>query len=252
MKGHRVLVVGASGALGGAICAAYAEVGATVLGADLDGGPGSQPGAPLVIDRVDVTDPTWVAEHAERTWDQGPLDSVVYAAGSTFTQEVSALDLDRYRGLMAVNLDGAFHVARAHAPRMLAAGRPGSFAFLSSTAGQRGEAGASAYAASKFGMIGLVQSFAAEVAHRGIRVNAICPGNVDSPLLRTAAAGQAAREGVSAEEVLGRFAGHAAARRLVQPSEVAAVTVFLASPAASAVTAASIFVDAGTVPLSGI
>jgi len=234
MRGHRALVVGAGGALGGAICAAYRAAGAEVVAAD--------------VAQVDATNPASVDAHADAVWSEAPLDSVVYAAGVAFTQDVAQLELDRYRALMAVNLDGAFHVARAHGARMLAGGRGGSLAFLSSVAGQRGEAGASAYAASKFGVIGLVQSFAAEVAANGIRVNAICPGNVDSPLLRTAAEGQAQREGAPVDAVLERFAGVAAARRLVRPEEVAAVAVFLASPAASAITAAAIPVDAGTWP----
>src|SRR5207244_3002112 len=82
---------------------------------------------------------------------------------------------------------GAFYAGQAFATRMLGADRPGSFVFLSSTAGKRGEAGASAYCASKFGLIGMMESFAAEVAAKGIRVNAICPGNVDSPMLRAIA-----------------------------------------------------------------
>jgi NAD(P)-dependent dehydrogenase (short-subunit alcohol dehydrogenase family) len=128
---------------------------------------------------------------------------------------------------------------------MLDAGRPGSFVFLSSTAGKRGEAGASAYCASKFGLLGMVECFAAEVAARGIRVNAICPGNVDSPLLRAVARDQARREGSSVEVVVEMYANVAAARRLVTPEEVAAVAVWLVSPAASGITGESINVDAG-------
>jgi NAD(P)-dependent dehydrogenase (short-subunit alcohol dehydrogenase family) len=147
---------------------------------------------------------------------------------------------------MAVNLDGAFYTAQAFATRMLGAGRPGSFVFLSSTAGKRGEAGASAYCASKFGLIGMMESFAAEVAAKGIRVNAICPGNVDSPMLRAIARDVARREGTSDEAVRERFTNVAAARRLVLPAEVAAVAVWLASPPASAVMGEALNVDACT------
>ncbi len=250
---HRAVVIGAGGALGGAIGRAYAEAGAAVWAADRDGaavralaaglGPGARHG------EVDVTDENAVERLAEAVWREGPVDSVVYAAGVAFTADVAETDWPEYRRLMAVNVDGAFHVARAFVRRMLAAGQGGSFLFLSSMAGKRGEAGASAYCASKFALIGLAQSFAVEVAARGIRVNALCPGNVDSPLLRQVARDVARREGRAEAEVYDDFARAAAARRLVRPDEVAAVAVWLASPRASAVTGEAINVDAGA--LSG-
>ena len=235
-------MIGAGGTLGTAVCASYADAGAAVVAIDLDDASAAATGASAAL-AADVTDPVAVEEAAERC---GPVNSVVYAAGVTFTADVVAQDLDEYRRLMAVNLDGAFAVGRAFGRRMLDAGREGSFCFISSVAGQRGEPGASAYCASKFGLIGLTQSFAAEVATRGIRVNALCPGNVDSPMLRSIAVDVAEREGEDPATVLRRFADVAASRRLIEPSEVAAAVVWLASPAASAITAGAIVVDGGT------
>lgn len=146
---------------------------------------------------------------------------------------------------MAVNLDGAFYTGGAFTRSLRARGRGGSFVFLASTAGVRGEAGASAYCASKFGLIGLVESLAAELTAHDIRVNAVAPGNVDSPLLRSVAANQAAREGTSEEEMLDRYAHAGAARRLVTTAEVADVVVWLSSPLASGVTGLVVRVDAG-------
>ncbi len=254
LDSHRAVVIGAGGAIGGAIGHAYAEAGATVWAADVDMTSvevlthALGAGAHRASD-VDVTDPASVERLADAVWRDGPVDSVVYTAGVAFTASVADTDWPDYRRLMAVNVDGAFYVAGAFARRMLAAERGGSFLFLSSMAGKRGEAGASAYCASKFALIGLTQSFAVEVAARGIRVNALCPGNVDSPLLRRVARDVARREGRAETNVYDDFARVAAARRLVRPDEVAAVAVWLASPLASAVTGEAINVDAGA--LSG-
>lgn len=251
---HRAVVVGACGAIGGAICHAYARAGATVWAADLDDttarqiasslGGGEHQGA-----QVDATDPASLEGLAEAAWQAGPVDSVVYAAGVVFTADIAHIGWSDYRHLMAVNLDGAFYTAQAFVTRLLATGRPGSFVFLSSMAGKRGEAGAAAYCASKFGLIGMVQSFAAEVAAQGIRVNAICPGNVDSPMLRGIAQVVAGRTGARYEAVMEQFANVAAARRLLRPEEVAAVAIWLASDLASGVTGEAVNVDAGA--LSG-
>ena len=116
---------------------------------------------------------------------------------------------------------------------------------MSSTAGKQGEAGAAAYCASKFGVLGLVESFAAEVATAGIRVNALCPGNVDSPMLTRVAEMQAERTGSSADSVMKDYVRLAATKRLVAPHEVAQAALWLSSGAASGITGESINVDAG-------
>jgi NAD(P)-dependent dehydrogenase (short-subunit alcohol dehydrogenase family) len=246
LERHRAAVVGAGGAIGRATCRAYADAGATVVALDLDVDAARRALADLTGDhsaaRVDVTD---LASVEQAAVESGEIDSVVYGAGIAFTSDVTSTEWSRYRRLMAVNLDGAFYVGAAFARRMLDARRAGSFVFISSTAGQRGEAGASAYCASKFGLIGLVESFAAELTPAGIRVNAVCPGNVDSPLLHAVAGEVAAREGVPAAEVLHRFAHDGAARRLVNPDEVAAAVVWLTSPGAVAITGTMVRVDAG-------
>jgi NAD(P)-dependent dehydrogenase (short-subunit alcohol dehydrogenase family) len=249
LDGHRAAVVGA-GAIGSAICRAYADAGAHVVALDLRRDAAAVAVAGLAGDghaalRVDVTDPGSVEAAADEVWRDGAADSVVYTAGIAFTADVTDTDWSQYRALMDVNLGGAFHVAASFGRRMLASGVAGSLAFLSSTAGLRGEAGASAYCASKFGLRGLVESLAAELAGAAIRVNAICPGNVDSPLLEAVARDVAVREGATVQETLERFAHAGAARRLVTPEEVAGTAVWLASPLARGVTGESVRVDAG-------
>ena len=117
-----------------------------------------------------------------------------------------------------------------------AGGGHGSIVLISSTAGLRGEAGASAYCASKFGLIGLAESLAAELAGKCIRVNAVCPGNVDTPMLQEAVRQIAEYEGVDASAVRDRLARDGASRRLVRPDEVAAACWYLCSDGAAAIT----------------
>jgi NAD(P)-dependent dehydrogenase (short-subunit alcohol dehydrogenase family) len=245
--GHRAVVVGGGGTIGAAICRAYAAAGAAVLALDADEAAARSavaglPGSAHQAAALDVTDLIAVRAAAAAA---GGVSSVCYAAGVAPTSDVLEFDWDGYRQAMAVNLDGALSVAHAFGQVMATAGRHGSFCFLSSVAGRRGEAGAAAYCASKFALLGATESFAAEAGPRGIRVNAVCPGNVASPMLTRVARAQAARHGTSEAAELEAAAAAAALRRLVRPDEVAGVVVWLASEHASAVTGAVIEVTAG-------
>jgi NAD(P)-dependent dehydrogenase (short-subunit alcohol dehydrogenase family) len=247
LDGHRTVIVGGAGAIGGAISHAFADAGASVLVLDADGHAAVElaralPGSGHEADLLDVTQPSAVDAAAAAA---GDVDSLVYCAGVAFTANLAVTDWSDYRRLMAVNLDGAFYAGSAFARRMLERGGGGSFVFLASTAGLRGEAGASAYCASKFGLIGLTESLAAELTQANIRVNAVAPGNVDSPLLRAVAANQAAREGTTEDEMLDRYAHAGSACRLVTTAEVAATVVWLASPLASGVTGEVVRIDSG-------
>lgn len=241
LDGLRAVVLGGLGTIGGAVSRAFADAGAEVVVADL---PGSSPSCEYRA--VDVRSPESVENLAAYIWDTGGVDAVVYAPGVNYTDYVVDTDWDEYRRLMAVNLDGAFYTAKSFGSRQLAAARNGSFTFVASTAGKRGESGASVYCATKFGLIGLVESFADEVASRGVRVNAVCPGNVRGPMIYWLAAAVAEREAIPVNEVERRFEAASAAGRFVRPEEVASVCAWLASPAASAVMGASIVVDAAT------
>lgn len=250
---HCVVVLGAGGGIGRAACRAFAAEGARVWALDINAEAAAEsvqglPGQPRHA-ALDVSDCSAVTEIASRIGSRQAVDSVVYTPGLVFTADVADLDWHAYRKLMAVNLDGAFYAAHAFVNIMLESDRAGSFVFLSSMAGKRGEAGASAYCASKFGLVGMMQSFAAETAARGIRVNAVCPGNVDTPMLRDVATDVARRQGRAVEDVWREFTEVAAAKRLVTPEEVAQVCLWLCSPSASAVTGEAINVDAGA--LSG-
>jgi NAD(P)-dependent dehydrogenase (short-subunit alcohol dehydrogenase family) len=246
--GHRAVVVGAGGTIGAAICRGYADAGAAVLALDIDEASAravaaALPGRGHRATGLDVTDLDAVRPVASAAAEAG-VSSVCYAAGVAPTFDVLRFDWDAYRQTIAVNLDGALHIAHTFG-QVMAAARGGSFCFLSSVAGRRGEAGAAAYCASKFALLGMVESFAAEAGQHGIRVNAICPGDVDSPMLTRVARAQAARHGSNVAAELKAAAGSAALRRLVRAQEVADAVVWLASPHASAITGAAIDVTAG-------
>lgn len=244
---HVAAVIGAGGAIGRACIRTFAAAGASIRALDL-----SETAAATSIEgldgdhhagAIDVTDRPGVESCADRI---GAVDSVIYAAGLDYDAEVVATDWQAYRRVMAVNLDGAFHVAAAFALPMIAAARGGAFVYLSSVAGLRGEAGAAVYCASKYGLIGMVASFAAEMTPHGIRANAVCPGSVDSPMLRRVADDIARRKGLNGQELYGAMSHSGAAQRFVRPEEVAETCLYLASPAASAVTGSVIRVDCGS------
>jgi len=231
---QRAVIIGAGGGIGGACVAAFAGAGWAVLGADRAPGAG--------VSALDVTDADAVAAFAEGA---GGVDAVVYAAGVVDTMPIAETDFARWRRVMAVNLDGAAHVAAAFARSMIARGAGGAMVFLSSAAGLRGEANASAYCASKAGLRGLVEAAAAELVPHHIRVNALAPGNVDTPMLREVAAGIARATGRDVAAVWDDLARTGAARRIIGPDEVARVALSLCTPGFSAVTGATLPVDAG-------
>lgn len=244
-----VLIVGAAGAIGTVICQVLAERGIRVHAADA-----SDPSAvvaglagsvPHRADVVDVTDRSSVEDLLGSAWDpdDGPLTGVVYAAGANYTGYVAATSWPDYERVMAVNVRGAFHVGQALSRRLIDQPRTLSTVWLSSVAGLVGEAGGSVYVASKFALIGFVQSLAAEIAASGGRANAVCPGNVDSPMLRTLVAKVAEREHVAADALLTDWQNATSFRRLITPLEVARTCAWLLSPDASGISGQSIVVD---------
>ncbi len=243
------VVLGAGGGIGRACVRMFADRGRRVVAADRDtealrAAVAGIPGEPIAR-VVDVSQPGAVETLLRDAAAAGALRDMVYAPGVVITAAIECTDWAQYRRLMAVNLDGAFYASAAFVSAFARSGRGGSIVLTSSTAGLRGEAGATAYCASKFGLIGLAQSLAAELAGKRIRVNAVCPGNVDTPMLQEVVRQIAKYEEVDAGAVRERLARDGSALRLVDPDEVAAACWFLCSDEATAITGTSLKIDCG-------
>jgi NAD(P)-dependent dehydrogenase (short-subunit alcohol dehydrogenase family) len=236
-----VLVTGASGGIGSAVAARFMQGGWRVVGVDI--APGRDDGAPfhVVADVRSVADCRHAVERAVQ-WGKR-LDAVVNAAG-VWTEGPSAdTTEDEFDRVMGVNLKGLYFVTSAAIPHLTET--KGCVVNLSSDAGLQGNAGAAVYCASKGGVSVLTKALALELAPKGVRVNAVCPGDVDSPMLQ----GQATVFGFGdpdgyLQKLLSGYPQGAGAR-FVQPSEVAELVWFLCQPTSAAITGANISIDFG-------
>ena len=249
------LVTGGAQGLGEAICRRLAREGAHVAVADLNLERAEQVAAEIVAQtgrralavRVDVTDEAQVEGMVRRTLDEfGRLDVLVSNAGILIAEGVDEFPADRWRAVIEVNLVGYFLCAK-HAARVMKAQKSGAIIQINSKSGKQGSYKSSAYAASKFGGIGLTQSVALELAEYGVRVNAVCPGNLlDSPLWVDSLYKQYAKKwGITEEEVRQKYIEQVPMRRGCTYEDVCNVVVFLASDQASYMTGQAINVTGG-------
>lgn len=226
------LVTGAAGGIGQALVATLRAAGHEVVAVTRRPCAvwADTPGVIPVV--ADVTD----LARLEAVMGRWPRLAVVVAnAGRCDTATVDDPEgLAVWRAVLATNLDGVFHTARAAAPALAEGGR---FIAVSSGLGKLGRAGYTAYSASKHGVIGLVRSLALEWAPRGVTVNAVCPGWVDTAMARADLARHDWR--------LAEVARAIPLRRFVRPDEVAALCGFLASPAAASITGQAYNIGAG-------
>ena len=215
------------------------EAGLQALGDELDGGPA------LFLCRQDVTDETaWEGvEHGIRHHWQG-LDGVVVNAGISEACPIADLSLAAWRRVLSVNLDGAFLTLRA-GMRLLRDG--GAAVVVSSASAVKAEPGIAAYGASKAGLLQLARVAAKEGAPCGVRVNALLPGGVETPIWRGMDffADLVAETG-SEQAAFQRMAGFATPLgHYARPDEIAGQIAFLLSDAARSITGAALAVDGG-------
>ena len=255
MTGKAALVTGGASGIGWACAQALAAAGAKVAIVDRDSDQGNQAadaladaGATATFVDAELADPDQ-AQAAVDAVEQafGRLDAAVNAAGILGpTGPLHELDRDAYRDAMANNLDSVVWCMQAEIAAMLRTVRAdgdtggsdgGSIVNISSAAGVVAFPSCPTYTASKHAILGLTRTAAVDYATQGIRVNAIAPGGVDTPLIRATTC--ATPEGKAMIEGLHPM------KRLAQPSEMAGTALYLCSKAASFVTGAVIPVDGG-------
>jgi NAD(P)-dependent dehydrogenase (short-subunit alcohol dehydrogenase family) len=248
------VVTGAAQGIGRSIAQRLADHGADVALLDLDESQTQAAAAEVArnSDRrtmglaVDVTDaPRLKAAADEIASELGVADVVVPNAGIMVLKPALEISPEEFGAVLRVNLLGAFQTATEFAARMLAAERAGSIVFTSSLFGTRGGAGNAAYSASKFGLLGLAQSMAAELAPAGIRVNSVCPGQIESRMIQQMFDDRARAAGSSADDERAHFVRHIPLGALGHPDEVADTYVYLASPLSAYVTGQHLVVDGG-------
>ena len=245
------LVIGGAGEIGLATVLSLVEFGYEVWSADLVehsivASIGVSENVRTFV--VDVCDEASVDAILKQAWATGRFHGVVYAAGTNYDALVSETDWADYDRVMNVNLLGAFHVCKSIGKRLTTEPLPLSLVFISSVAGLTGESGGSVYCASKFGLIGLTQSFASEIAKYGGRANIVCPGNVNSRMLAALAQSAADRKGSSLESVLEDWSWASAYGRLIEPAEVGAACSWLITPGSSGLSGQTLVID-GPPPL---
>ncbi len=240
------LITGGASGIGLATAELLAREGARVMVADIDRDAAARAvaalGPPATAHPLDVTrEADWIAATDAVVRDCGRLDILVNNAGIALLKDIEATTLEDWRGLMAVNLDGAF-LGCKHAVRVMKERGGGSIVNLSSVAGMIGDPSLAAYCASKGGVRLLTKSVALHCARRGyhIRCNSVHPSFVQSPMLEAMIAG--AR---NPEKMRANVAAASPVGRLAKPVEVAQTILFLASDEAAFTTGAELVVDGG-------
>ncbi|MCE9622850.1 MAG: SDR family oxidoreductase [Actinomycetia bacterium] len=235
------LVTGAAGGIGGAVADRFIAGGWRVAGIDIAALPTSDDRLALEVDIRNVAAIRTAVDVAAQ-WG-GRLDAVINAAGVWTEGPSTTTTEDEWDRVLGVNLKGLYFVTAAAIPHL--ALTEGCVVNLSSDAGVQGNAGAAVYCASKGGVSILTKALALELAPQGIRVNAVCPGDVDTPMLR----GQAeVFGGDQPSAYLNRLlAGYPQGprARFITPAEIAELVWFLAQPAAAPITGANIAADFG-------
>ena len=187
---------------------------------------------------------TQVVEEAGRAL--GPVAILVNNAGTAVAAKVAEVDDALWARHLAVNLSGAFYMIRAVLPAMMAAGW-GRIVNVASSAARQGYPYVTPYVAAKHGLLGLTRAVAMEVATSGVTVNAVCPGYTATDLTWESARRIQERTGRTYEEAVRALAAFSPQKRLIDPEEVAALVVLLASDEARGVTAQAWGVDGGHV-----
>jgi NAD(P)-dependent dehydrogenase (short-subunit alcohol dehydrogenase family) len=246
--GLRVLVTAGANGIGAAVARAFSEAGCRVHVCDIDRTALDR----LAAERPGITSSTAdasIERDVDLVFDDvlgtlGGLDVLVNNAGIAGpTGAVEDLDTAQWQRTVEVNLSSQFLFARRAAPLLKRSRSNPCVIAMSSVAGRLGYALRTPYAATKWGVIGMAKSLAIELGPHGVRVNAILPGVVEGERMRGVIAARAAAEGITVEAMQGEYLRKISLRRMVTADDVAALALFLASPAARNLTGQAISVD---------
>ncbi len=251
LDGRAAVITGASGGIGWATARRFVDEGAGVIAADID----EKRGAALVADvgdavtfvRTDVTDREDVhAAVAACVAAHGRIDVLFNNAATSTGGYVADLDIDGWKHSLDIMLTGPLHGMQAALPHMVEQGS-GSIVNTSSVYGIVTGAANAPYASAKAGLINLTRTAAVEYGRLGVRVNAICPGVVETPMFeQVLAIGLKTRDEVAAMHAIGRT---------IRPEEIADLVLFLGSDESTAITGQAIVIDGGLlcdVDLTGV
>lgn len=239
LKGKVALVCGAASGIGAAVVERFAAEGAAVVACGVPLPPFDGAFACDVRDDAQVR--AAVASVLAR---HGRIDVLVNAAGVIANDDAADIDDAVWSRQHDINLAGTMRTMRAVLPRMLEQGS-GSIVNIASVAAFNAGAGAASYAASKAGVVALTRSAAQAYGARGVRVNALCSGWVDTPMAAREMHDMAHALGISEAQARERTVARIALARMARPEEMAAVCLFLASDEASFITGAALVGDGG-------
>ena len=249
------IVTGGGRGIGQSICVALARRGANVVVADLDGDEMAETtslveeaGQRALGVETDVASSESVSATVDEVLDEfGSIEYLVNNAGIAGpTAPCEEVSTQEWEETLAVNLKGQFHTCREVVPHMRA-GSFGRIVNIASVTGKRPLPNRTPYATSKMGVIGFTRTLAAEVGDANINVNAVCPGSVEGPRIRTVFERQAAETGQTYEEVRADVESQTARGELVEREDVADLVCYLCSDASDRITGQDINVSAGKV-----
>ncbi len=248
------VITGAANGIGRACAIRFAEEEARVACLDLDEAANQataancrQVGPEAMALSGSVADPDQVKAAIQAVLDRWHrIDILVAAAGIYSGSPLPEVTLAQWQRLIDINLTGIFLCNQAVAPTMMIQ-ESGSIINISSMAGKTSWPASAEYSASKSGVIGLTRSVAMELAPYGVTVNAVCPGNTMTEMVKQVAARVGAQEGLTVEEWLAARASECPMKRMAEPWEIAGVVAFLASPDSRYLTGQAIEVDGGMI-----